>query len=141
MIYFHERKFSSQNGYIVVPRIRYCMTCFNKQRKICVCQDRNPSRFFMISSTDRNHIVSSWASQSLYLPALEWTFKFGGSLSAICLHFIFFLLFNITLSLFSSKIFKSTLHYFQLSKDVCLLWKWQNFLMLFWNLCSIYLLQ
>ena len=48
---------------------------------------------------------------------------------------------SINLLLFFWKAFKSTLHHFQESKDVCSLWKWQNFLMLFWNLCSIYLLQ
>ena len=48
---------------------------------------------------------------------------------------------SINLLLFFSKVFKSALHHFQESKDVCSLWKWQNFVMLFWNLCSIYLLQ
>lgn len=78
------------------------------------------------------HCRSSWASQSLRLSAFECLWRdphmLRWSQYDVCLPVIFILLFNVTLSLCSSKYFESRLHCFPASADMCLLWKWPKFL-------------
>lgn len=135
MIYFHEIKFSSQNRHIVVPRIRYCMTCFNKQEDLCLSRQESIKILCNFINWRKPHCIQLSITKPVFVGAWMniqiWRYSW--------VSFAYILSFSCCLILpfhYSPQKF-----HFQVSEDVCLLWKWQNFLMLSWNLCSIYLLQ